>query len=97
MAVASGAAIAAMRRHGARGDMRGGANRRAGAGDDAAPRIVGARDEAEPFGIGGKAVDAFRGAMPIGQQRAARRGAKAAGAGVSARHQPICSSDAASA
>lgn len=42
------------RRQGARGNMGGGADRRAGAGDDMPARVAGTRDEAEAFRGSGK-------------------------------------------
>ena len=41
-------------RKGARGDVRRRADRRAGAGNDMPPRIVGMHDKADRFGRGGK-------------------------------------------
>ena len=45
--------------------MRGGTDRRSGTGDDVAARIVGARDEAEPFGVCGKGRRRLRGVTPM--------------------------------
>ena len=65
------------RRDGARSDMGRRANRRAGTGDDAPARIVGADDEAELRG-GGDKGGRGPGGEPDRHQRAVRRGAQAA-------------------
>ncbi len=49
-----GGALGDPRRQGASGDVRGGADRRAGAGHDMPARIVGADDEAKLLGGGGQ-------------------------------------------
>src|SRR6201996_4655592 len=69
-----------IRSHGARGDMSGAANRRSGASDNTAPRVVGPAHKAEFLRGGGK-LPGSPARDPDGQQRAAGRGAKAAGAG----------------
>ena len=77
------------RRHGAGGDVRGRADRRAGAGDDVAARIVGARDEAEPLGASAANAARRRGVRPrIRSARSGRR-AQAARARAAARPRSI--------